>query len=362
MSDASEKFIFRKDLTPEKLRKSALLGLAQEMGSELSGIHGQALRRSVTLAPSKDHLASGSFEEPHNCGEVLVAAVLNAYLSIWIDRLKAIGDTSKLDRERAAEEGAEIADRLLTMCIRAIDYCPPTDLQFSDFASAIVTADWELNPKDDKYRIRAALLHWFGRYGILPRSKGKRGREPGSWDPPPEEADFCYDRTHFDSMKNEPDELFRFLWENRRPFRLNQQAFTRVLSVRPCVRVGRDGFVLRETAVEYHQQLKVFARELHWLNIRKPAGMPDSTQVTLYGGNAVIFDEYGHVKYNIGNAIMVKSGKEGEERQSRRLQYLWDHGAFRPGAGKMRAFARMHRLRRTEWYRSFGGEKDSDAA
>jgi hypothetical protein len=357
MPDVSARYVQRADLTPEKLRNSALLGLAQEMGSELSGIHGQALRRSVTLAPGKDHLSSGEFEEPHNCGEVLVAAVLNAFLAVWINRLRAIGDTAKLDRARASEEGAEIADRLLTICIRAIDYCPPTDLQFSDFASAIVTADWELNPKDDKYRMRASLLEWFEKYGITPRSKGKRGREPGSWDPPPEDEPFCYTRTHFDSMKTEPDELFRFLWENRGPFRLHDQAFTRVLSVRPCVRTGRDGFVLRETAVEYHQQLAVFARELHGLNIRKPDSMPGSTRVTLYGGNAVIFDEYGHVKYNIGNAIMTKGDERGQELQSRRLQYLWDHGAFSPGASKMRAFARMHRLRRTDWYRSLEAEK-----
>ncbi len=361
MPDVNERYVQRADLTPEKLRNSALLGLAREMGSELSGIHGQALRRSVTLPPAKNHLTSGEFEEPHNCGEVLVAAVLNAYLAVWINRLKAIGDTSKLDRARAAEEGAEIADRLLTMCIRAIDYCPPTDLQFCDFASAIVTADWELNPKDEKYSIRSSLLEWFDKYGITPRAKGRPGRQPGSWDPPPEDEPFCYTRTHFDSMKNEPDELFRFLWENRKPFRLDDQAFTRVLSVRPCVRTGRDGFILRETAVEYHQQLKVFARELNSLKIRKPDGMPESTEVTLYGGNAVIFDEYGHVKYSIGNAIMTKSDKGAQERQNRRLQYLWDYGAFGPGASKMRAFARIHRMRRTDWYRSLGEESGSDA-
>ncbi len=354
MPDVNETFIRRADLTPEKLRISALLGLAQEMGSEISGIHGQALRRSVTLAPGKDHLTSRQFEEPHLCGEVLVAAVLNAYLGVWINRLKAIGDTSKLDRKRAAEEGAEIADRLLTMCIRAIDYCPPTDLQFADFASAIVTADWELNPKDEKYHIRSTLLEWFEQYGIRPRSKGQAGRQRGSWDPPPDDEPFCYTRTHFDSLKTEPDELFRFLWENRRPFRLNDQAFTRVLSVRPCVRIGRDGFVLRETAVEYNQQLKVFARELASLGIRKPNGMPESTEVTIYGGNAVIFDEYGHVKYNIGNSIMATDKWRSQENQSRRLEYLWEHGWFRRGASKMRAFARMHRLRRTNWYRSLG--------
>ena len=113
---AEIKEYFRKQdaaLTPQKLRYSAMLGLANEMGSELSGIHGQALRRSVTLPPRKDYLTSRECDEAHACGEVLVAAVLNAYLAVWINRLQAIGDTSKLDRKRTAEEGAEIADRFL---------------------------------------------------------------------------------------------------------------------------------------------------------------------------------------------------------------------------------------------------------
>jgi hypothetical protein len=160
-------------------------------------------------------------------------------------------------------------------------------------------------------------------------------------------------------MKSDHDEVFRFLWVNRKDFRLYEQALTRVPSVRPCVRIGRDGFVLRETVVEYHQQLKVFARELAKLGIRKPDGMPDSTEVPLYGGNAVIFDEYGHVKYSIGNGIISSDKKQ--ERQTKRLQYLWDHGGFSPGASKMRAFAHTHRLRRTGWYRSVDIEQDEEA-
>jgi hypothetical protein len=142
-----------------------------------------------------------------------------------------------------------------------------------------------------------------------------------------------------------------FFGKTEKPFKLNEQAFTRVLSVRPCVRTGRDGFVLRETVVEYHQRLKVLARELSRLKIRKPVEMPDDTEVTLYGGNAVIFDEYGQVKYNIGNAIIQK-GRNEQERQSARLQYLWEHGAFGKGASKIRALSRMHLMRRTDWYRS----------
>jgi hypothetical protein len=346
----SGEFLRRADITPAKLRRSGLFALAQEMGSELAGVHGQALRRSITLEPGKDYLTSGEFDEPHDCGEVVVAAVLNAYLEVWVHRLKAIGDRRKLDRQRAAEEGSEIAGRLLTMCIRAIDYCPPTDLQFGDFASAVLTADWELNPRDDRYHLRDALLASFKAYGIEPSSAGSHGQREGAWDRPPD--GFQYESTNFESLKSDPGELFRFLWENRDPFKLNEQAYTRVLSVRPCVRTGPDGFVVRETAAEYHQQLTVLARELGGLGVGRPAGMPEDTAVTIYGGNAVIFDQYGRVKYNIGNSILDPERPEVQERQTKRLAYLWEHGAFDRGATKMRAFSRMHARRSTSWYRS----------
>jgi hypothetical protein len=341
---ARRESIRRTDITTSALKNSGLFGLAQEMGSELSAVHGHALRRSIALPPRRDYLKSGESDEQHDCGEILAAAILNAYLAVWVRRLKAIGDDVKLDRDCAAEEGADLADRLLTACVRAIDYCPPTDIEFSDFASALFTADWEVNPRDEKYDLRTSLRATFVAYGITPRSKGSVGREKCTWDAPPQE--FRHDRTHFDSMKADPDELFRFLWENRDLFKLHEQAYTRVLSVRPCLRVGRDGFTLRETVAEYHQQLTVFARELTQIGIRKPAAMPDDTEVTLYGGNAVIFDEYGHVKYNIGKSIMDL------KRQSKRLAYLWKHGGFERGASKTRAFSRMHLRRSMNWYRS----------
>jgi hypothetical protein len=347
--------ISRASVTTTALRKSGLFGLAMEMGSELAGIHGHALRRSIALPPRKDYLTSGDWDEPHSCGEILVAAVLNAYLTIWVARLRALGDDTKLDRTRAAEEGAELADHLLHACIRAIDYCPPTDIEFGDFASALLTVDDELNPIDTKYNLRAHLHKSFAGYGINPTSKGEPDRQPGSWNPPPnEQPDLVYDRTHFDNLKSEPDELFRFVWENRRAFKLHDQAHTRVLSVRPCTRIGRDGFILRETVAEYHQTLKLFAKELKKLNIDVPRNLAPDTEVTLYGGNAVIFDEYGHVKYNVGKSIMDSA------RQSKRLAYLAAHGAFEGGSSKSRSFAKLHLRRSTDWYRAFAGVVSSD--
>jgi hypothetical protein len=348
LRDNSSPMIERRLLSVQRLRDSALFGLAQEMGSEVSGIHGQALRRSVVLRPDPQYLHTGACDEPHRCGEVLVAAVINAYLAVWVERLKDIGD-QRLNRSRVVEEGAEIADRLLTMCIRALDYCPPTDLQFCDFASAALTADWELNPIDRKYGLRKTLLETFRAYGIEPSSGRKDGQE-GAWDPPRQGADsISYDRTHNEQLKTDVDEVFRFIWENQAALEINREAFSQVLSVRPCMRIGRDGFVLRETVVEFHQQLKLKALELGRLGLAIPAGMPDNLEVTLYGGNALIFDEYGQLKYNVGNAIMDQRDKT-RERQSKRLQYLWDHGFYSKGASKLRAFAGMHRRRSTDWY------------
>lgn len=251
-----------------------------------------------------------------------------------------------LDRRRVVEDGAAIADQLLTMAIRAIDYCPPTDLQFSDFLSALLTADRELRPDDSRFGFRKVLLEKFAGYGITPTSKGD-GTEPGVWEPP--DCVLSYERVHLDSMRHDLDEIFRFLWENRSALGLDRDAYTRVLSVRPAVRVNPDdGFVLRETVAEYHQILNVAASELKHLGIKKPKQpeeMPSSQQVTLYGGGALVFDEFGRLKFHIRNRLL------NPNRQTERLAHLWATGNFESyqilerEARRENTFARMH-LRR----------------
>lgn len=340
-------------VSAEALRQSILTGLAKEFGQELSGIRGNALRRSVTLTPGHDYLHDTEFDEPHRRGEVLVAAIMNGFLEVWARRLQPyIHENRTLDRRRAVEEGAEVAGRLLTICIRALDYCPPSDLQFCDFASALLTADWEMYPKDLKYGFRGALRASLDAYGIR-RASASNGEE-GAWEPPPCGERPVYDRTHFEAMQRDPDELFRFIWENRKTLKLCEEAYTRVLSVRPCLRIGYDGFALRETVVEYLQTLKIRADELRTLDIRKPDGMPDGQEVTLYGGNAMIFDQFGHLKYNVGNSIF------NTERQSERLKYLWQYGHFTPGSSKQRRFAAMHRKRMMNWYQVAGADAAVD--
>src|SRR5215208_2796605 len=83
--------LIREDaVDPENLKTSALLGLAEQMGDELKAVRGEALRHSVTLTVSREHIKKPEFLVPHRRGEILVAAIMNAFVRAWSDRLDSL--------------------------------------------------------------------------------------------------------------------------------------------------------------------------------------------------------------------------------------------------------------------------------
>ena len=337
-------------LTEEHLKESTLLGLAEQMGQELSGIRGNALRRSALLPTLNElplvnnkkpdsYLKQSAFKEPHKCGELLVAALMNAFLKVWLSRLeKFIEGRQEIDVSIVVDEGADAADHLLTMAIRALDYMPPTDIRFHDYLSALLTADRETVPDDSRYGYRGILHDSFAAYGIEPAPgaalNGGYWRMTGD--------DFCYDRTHFDSLLRDPNEIFRFIWDNRTNLKLETEvdyfgkAYMKVQSVRPCLRVSPDGFIVRETVAEYVQMTTLRADELPPLGINILPEIPDEMEITLYGGGTLIFDEYGKLKYHIANSIFSRT------HQPERIKYLWRYGYIGDPAYTENAFSRMH--------------------
>jgi hypothetical protein len=336
------------DMTVEQIKAGVLLGLAEELGEELSHVHGAALRRSVQIQPDPNILNSPMYQEAHARGEVLVAASLYAFVEVYRDRLRTLGRDldGKLPVTRVIEEGTLVADHMLSVAIRGIDYAPPVDVTFGDFLSAMVTADREVHPDDSFYNVRKHLIESFAKFGIEPASSSEG--EAGLWRRPPD--DLNYSLTHFDAMQRDPDEVFRFVWENRFKLGLCEEAFTRVASVRPSMRVARDGFVLRETVAEYIQILDLKARDLVTLQlpadgkqkprsagIRAPKGLEEWRHIRMYGGGVLIFDEYGRLKHHIHNSVLNK------KNQNRRLQYLFDAGLLtKPRTGPNRSFAVTH--------------------
>lgn len=321
-------------LTESALRQGVLMGLAQQVGETMYGTHGLALRRSVELPVSAKLQASDEFQECHRRGELLVAAVLDAFLKVWKKRIDLYGklQRGKVSRVGVVDAAVETAERLLTMAIRALDYSPPTDLLFGDFLSAMLTADYEMHPDDSRYEYRKALREAFAAFGFKPGSEAAQPAEPGLWGAPGGKEALRYSRTHFDSMQHDKDEVFRFLWENRAVLQVDESAYTTVDDVMPCYRVNSDGFVLHETCAVYSQQVRMEARLLKSFGLQKPAGMPDDQDVTVFGGGTLILDESGRLKYHVRNRI------RNPKRQNPRLNYLWKNGGF----SARKAFGNLH--------------------
>ncbi len=118
--------------------------------------------------------------EPHARGAILVSAIFDAFLTIYKVRVAdllriATNGTGILPQgelqsdlvNRLAAEASKTAGHVLRMCIRALDFCPPVDINFGDFLRAIITADADL-VADDNRDYRIAFIDAFRRRGIYP--------------------------------------------------------------------------------------------------------------------------------------------------------------------------------------------------
>ncbi|WP_374376110.1 hypothetical protein [Dongia sp.] len=327
-------------LTRDALSKSVILGLADQMGAELQDSRGDALRRSVMLKPDKKLLSKRDYLEPHVRGEIFAAAMMRSFLALWVNRIGQLGTFGKDDYnlDMVVEEGTKVADHLLTMAIRALDYCPAIDMTYGDYLAALLTADHEVMPDDSRFAYRKTLRQTFASFGIeTPTDLCET--DSGTWKPFAEGEKITYRNTKYESMLHDREEVFRFIWENRDALSVDSRAYTKVLSVRPCHRLSYDGFMLRETICEYAQVAKMFGAECKsMLGVERPAGMPTTQYFTAHGGGVLIFDQHGQIKYHIAKPLHAP-------RQSEILQYLWDEGYLDGESGLLGSFAHLHRLR-----------------
>jgi hypothetical protein len=176
------------DASGGRLDRYTVLGeLATQFGEALAGNRG-ALRSMIgrwnedgewePIEPTPADYQTTY--EAHDRGAVLVATVFDAFQRIYDFRTRdlvriATGGTGVLPEgsisrdlvHRLAAEASEIAEHLLHVCIRGLDYCPPHDITFGDYLRALITADLEIAPEDESgYRL--ALIEAFRARGIFP--------------------------------------------------------------------------------------------------------------------------------------------------------------------------------------------------
>jgi hypothetical protein len=205
-----QRFTFR-DLVEHQLyssggrldRDTSLGDLATQFGEALQGNRG-ALRSMIgkpdengewkPLKPDPADYAN-TFEA-HRRGAVLVATVFDAFQRVYSHRTSDLfriasngtgqlpeGNISRDLVHRLASEASDIAEHLLHICIRALDYCPPLDITFGDYLRALITADIDIAPEDEAgYRV--ALIEAFRARGIFPDRVNTLSVESLRWSPP----------------------------------------------------------------------------------------------------------------------------------------------------------------------------------
>jgi hypothetical protein len=169
------------------LETKVFTNIAQQFG-ETIGLR-NALRSAV-LGATLQHDDS---KEPHERGTVLVAAVYEAFATVYerkISRTMRLasngtgvfpeGRLPELLIDELTQEALSLASQFLSICIRAVDYCPPIDLTFGVYLRALVTADMDLVP-DDKWQYREALIDAFRVHGIIPYDQENLAEETLRW-------------------------------------------------------------------------------------------------------------------------------------------------------------------------------------
>jgi hypothetical protein len=210
--------------TRGELHSENLLGqLAQQFGRATG--RGAALRDALGGRDPKtgvwklrrpDPHALDSTMGAHERGAILVAAVFSAFLLIYRARTAdliriATQGTGQLPEgeihpdltARLAQEAARCADRVLQMCIRAIDYCPPVDITFGDFLRGVITADLDFSP-EDKESFRIVFIESFREWGISPRGVSSMGVDSLAW---PTGDELLREMAADRHLRNKPEDL-----------------------------------------------------------------------------------------------------------------------------------------------------------
>ncbi|MEO8345999.1 MAG: hypothetical protein ABI607_09910 [Betaproteobacteria bacterium] len=195
-----------------------LFSLGRQFGEAVNGPAGGALRRALARGegPDSDIGPAGLYRattprEEHERGSILVAAVFEAYIRVYRRHTKKLFRVIRMGRPRDAADlsteavqllaasAQRVAEHFLRICIRAIDYCPPIDIQFGSYLRALITADMDAVPADPM-GYRDAFIKAFRRRDIAIRHVRDLSEDSLQWRPP-DLAETCIPELAFGRLR-----------------------------------------------------------------------------------------------------------------------------------------------------------------
>jgi len=270
-ADASPEDKSKPMLSSQISQRNPLIELAQQFG-EATG-QNRALRSALGTKPNSDDIKK--YNEPHRRGSILVAAVFDAFFAIYLKRTADLwrifraggGNPNPVDvppalANRLADEATRLAEEFFTICVRAIDYTAPVDITFGSYLRAIMTADFDLHPRDEM-GMRDALLQSFRLRGILPEGADFFSESGACWPRAPEDLppvvglDFGDPNGLTKDQKDKAGNLLRaYMKDNAGLLGFAKDVPIRVTSFHPVFRINPDGSLRTDMVVQAVQTVQ----------------------------------------------------------------------------------------------------------
>jgi len=245
-----------------------LIQLAVQFGTARGQKYG--LRSALGTPPNSDDIHK-NVNDPHFRGSILVAAVFDAFFSVYMDRATTLfhiyraGGRSNLDDDLPAPlaelltgYASKTAVFFFQLCARSLDYCPPVDITFGDFLRAIITVSTNLDPADDS-GVRDALMEAFRLRGIFSESAKFYSEDALSWPPvshlpPIDGLVFGSPNGLTNAEKNDNGDVLRdWASKHRKALGLDPKLPLTVPSFHPVFRTKGNGRLRLEMVVEVIQ-------------------------------------------------------------------------------------------------------------
>jgi len=319
-------------ITAEIRSMNPLIQLAIQFGQASGKKSG--LRSALGTPPNSDDIHK-NVSDPHFRGSILVAAVFDAFFSIYMKRADPLFRIYRAGgRDIVSDElPAPLAELLATcatqtavqffqLCARSIDYCPPVDITFGDFLRAIITVSRDLDAADND-GVRDALMEAFRLRGIYSESASFYSEDALSWPP---DADLPpIDKLIFGSPngltseeKNKNgDTLRNWADENRAALGLNRDLPLAVPSFHPVFRTKENGRLRMEMVVEIIQstQAKFSAVAPQAGSFPFRAGVTLIVEAPKPKSHGQPKDLPPRVRFAIGREMTGPNARQREERQ-----------------------------------------------
>jgi len=276
--------------------------LLGRIGEEFASADGRPCLRDASVRRTMGDVAGN--REEHILSQVLSSVFYRFLAALYPAKVEAAVGRSAKEKANGGDAVRGMINavaQVTNTMLRGLDYCPPVDLTYREYAQAVLRAD-EVSYPTDETGARQKLKELFIDHGVATAEELEGGRSLRNRDLYP------YD---VDNLSATTADAYRFLDANRTPLGLPPDANLTVTALYRTRKESPSGYYPpREIVLEFvwTQDVQLISDDLDF-DVLQDKWMP------LYCGGTLVFDTSGNVLHYVLRG-------PSEERQKELLEYV----------------------------------------